>query len=68
VRLVGCQKVCSSAVVGVRHGGSITWLEKVKGRERRDALTGFVRGGATGKLPKVLRSLVVRKRADQLRG
>ena len=67
VRMVGCQKVCSHHVVGIRRPGHrVVWLEKIDSKQRRRALRTFVE--STGdRAPKRLRRLVVAKRSGLLR-
>jgi hypothetical protein len=66
-RAVGCQKICSHDVVGVRRAGGITWLKKVDSKPRRKALRRFVASAGDADVPPPLRRLVVRKRADRVR-
>jgi len=67
VRAVGCQKICADHVVGVRREGALTWFEEVDSPSKRKALVRFVSAAAPAAVPKRLRRLVVRKRADRLR-
>ena len=68
VRMVGCQKVCSHDVVGVRHrGAELTWFEKIDSKARRKLLRRFVSTDATIRIPKPLRRLTVGKRANRVR-
>jgi hypothetical protein len=68
VRLVGCQKICSHDVVGVRRpGGELTWFEKIDSKPRRKLLRRFASEAPTDRAPKPLRRLTVAKRADHLR-
>lgn len=67
VRAVGCQKICSHHVVGVRHGSQLVWFRRVDTKARRRALRRLLTEPARTRLPKRLRSLVVTKRAGRLR-
>jgi hypothetical protein len=65
--MVGCQKICSHHIVGVRRPGRrLVWLEKVDSNKRRRALGAFA-ASADDRPPKRLRRLVVAKRAGLLR-
>jgi hypothetical protein len=66
-RLVGCQKICSDHVVGVRLADRLTWFEEVDSKPRRRALRRFVDGADPDAVPGTLADLVVRKRAGHLR-
>ena len=68
VRLVGCQKICSHDVVGIRRpGAELTWFEKIDSKARRKLLRRFVSADATIRVPKPLRRLTVGKRGDRIR-
>jgi hypothetical protein len=67
VRSVGCQKICSHAVVGVRRGGTITWFRKVDSKPLRKAVRRWAVAPDAERPPKRLRRLVVPKRAGLLR-
>jgi hypothetical protein len=66
-RFVGCQKVCSDHVVGLRVHGRLTWFEQVDSKPRRRALRRLVDGADHGAIPDALERLVVRKRSGSLR-
>ena len=67
VRPVGCQKICSHRVVGVRAGGTVTWFGKIDSKPRRKALGRFIAAAPAVAVPEPLRRLTVAKRAGQLR-
>ncbi len=67
VRAVGCQKICSHHVVGVRAGGTVTWFRKIDSKQRRKALDRFIAAAPSVEVPERLRRLTVAKRAGQLR-
>ena len=67
VRAVGCQKICSHHVVGVRAGGTVTWFRKIDSKQRRKALGRFIAAAPSVEVPEPLRRLTVAKRAGQLR-
>ena len=64
---VGCQKICSHHVVGVRAGGTVTWFRKIDSKQRRKALGRFIAAAPSVEVPEPLRRLTVAKRAGQLR-
>jgi hypothetical protein len=67
VRAVGCQKICSHHVVGVRAGGTVTWFRKIDSKQRRKALRRYIAAAPTADVPGPLRRLTVAKRAGHLR-
>jgi hypothetical protein len=67
VRAVGCQKICSHHVVGVRTGGTVTWFRKIDSKRRRTALRRFIAAAPALEVPEPLRGLTVAKRAGRLR-
>jgi hypothetical protein len=67
VRAVGCQKICSHHVVGVRTGGTVTWFRKVDSKQRRKALGRFIAAAPSVEVTELLGRLTVAKRAGQLR-
>ncbi len=68
VRLVGCQRICSHHVVGVRRAGArLTWFKKVDTKRRRRALREFIAADATTVPDKRLRRLTVERRSGRLR-
>jgi hypothetical protein len=66
VRVVGCQKICSHHVFGVRAGGTVTWFRKIDSKQRRTALRRFIAAPSVA-VPEPLRRLTVAKRAGLLR-
>ena len=64
---VGCQKVCSNNVVGVRRDGTIVWFQRLDTDKHRRALARYVRGDHGETVPKRLRSLTVSKRGGRVR-
>lgn len=64
---VGCQKICSHHVVGVRIRGTTTWFERIDRKPKRSALRTYLRAAGDGRMSKELRRALVPKRAGQLR-
>jgi hypothetical protein len=67
VRVVGCQKICSHPVVGVRHDGTISWFRRVDSKALRKKLRAWIADPDDGRPPKQLRRLLVPARAGRIR-
>ncbi len=67
VRAVGCQKICSGPVVGVRRDGTISWFRRVDSKQLRKALRSWIAGPDDERPPKKLRRLLVPARAGRIR-
>ena len=61
---VKCQKICHAQVVGVRLGDKLRWVKKVRSKNHTKMLKRWLK---TGRCPKKLKSLRVKKRNNKLR-
>jgi len=65
VQTVGCQKVCTGAVVGLEVRGRMEWFQRVNRPKPMVALARLAQSGGTGKVAKPLAKRWVRKRSGR---
>jgi hypothetical protein len=66
VTTVGCQKVCTGAVVGLEVNGRMEWFQRVNRPKAMAALARLAERGGKGKAPKRLAKRWVAKRSGRL--
>lgn len=64
VKIVGCQKICKPAVVGIDEGDGPRWFKRVNKAKAQNALLKCAAGGPVG---NALRKRECPKRAGKLR-
>ena len=65
VHAVGCQKVCTAAVVGLEIDGRMEWFQRVNRPKAMAALARLAQRGGTGKVAKPLAKRWVSKRSGR---
>jgi len=65
VQTVGCQKVCTGAVVGLEVGGRMEWFERVNRPKPMVALARLAQRGGKGKVAKPLAKRWVLRRSGR---
>ena len=61
---VRCQKICNGQVIGVRLGDKLRWIKKVRPKPHVKLIKRWIE---TGRCPKKLKPLRVKKRNNKLR-